>query len=96
VGIWVAEKWNLPKDLKSMIEFHHYPVSGGTYDKMASVIHVSDIISRAFGYHGGDDSIPVVSEYAWKKLEMDNLNWKVFLKRCEEEIDKASVFLEEI
>jgi len=96
VGLWLAEKWSLPRDLRAVVEYHHNPGLANPYEKLTSIVHLADILSRALGANGGDDCIPQISDYVWEKLHLESMNWPDLLKKCEIEIDKASVFLEEL
>ena len=46
VGGWLAERWNLPKQLEDAIAFHHAPgrMSGGA--ELPSLIHLADFLCR--------------------------------------------------
>jgi len=97
MGGWVAERWNLPKDLAATIQYHHAPRLAGLYEETASIVHLADIICRALGSgSGGDNRIPVVADYVWDKLKIDRVDFQKLLSSVEDEIDKASVFLQEL
>lgn len=96
VGVWLAEKWNLPKELRTVMQYHHAPNLATPFDKLTCIVHLADILSRALGTNGGDNKIPIISEFAWEKLRIDQVQWPDLLARCEEEVERASVFLEAI
>jgi HD-like signal output (HDOD) protein len=95
LGSWVADKWNLPNELAAVLQYHHNPELSGSYQEITSNVHLADILSRALGSGtGGDSSIPIAVEAAWKKAKMGDINLPKLLQRAETEIAKASVFLQ--
>ncbi len=97
VGGWIASKWNLPKDLSAVLQYHHYPLSAGAYEELASIVHLADILCRGLGVgSGGDNKVPIVEDSVWNKLKLDNMDFEKLLNKAETEIDKASVFLQAI
>ena len=94
IGGWLAAKWNLPKNLSSAVEYHHFPHAAREHFQMAAIIHVADILVRALGIgSGGDSRIPKVNIEAWDKLNIRQSDMQKLLADIEEEVDKASVFL---
>ncbi len=69
VGLWLAEKWNFPRIIKNIIEYHHAPGLCGTHLKQAAIVHLSDIIAKGIGVsYSGDPFIPVLDDKGWKAL----------------------------
>ncbi|MFC1584369.1 HDOD domain-containing protein [Fibrobacterota bacterium] len=96
LGGWIADTWNLPKDLAAVIQYHHTPNSAGIYKEITSIIHLADILTRALGSgSGGDNRIPVVDDSVWENLKMGSLDLPKLLARAEDEIEKASIYLQE-
>jgi putative nucleotidyltransferase with HDIG domain len=71
IGRLLAERWNLPSKLRSIIEFHHHPMAAGTWTVEASVVHLADILTRSLRLgSGGDDKVPPLDLAAWELLKM--------------------------
>lgn len=69
VGVWLAEKWNFPKIIKDIIEYHHRPGLCSAYSKQAAIVHFSDIIVKGMGVtYSGDPFVPKLDDKGWKSL----------------------------
>ncbi len=72
VGLWLAEKWNLPDIIKNIIAYHHTPGRCGTHLKAAATVHFSDIIAKGIGVSYSDDPLaPALDEKGWASLGVD-------------------------
>ena len=97
MGAWVADRWNFPKNLAMVIQHHHSPQLAGPYTDITSIVHAADILCRALGSgSGGDDRIPIIEDYVWDKLKLDRMDMQRLLESIEQEIEKASVFIQEM
>ncbi|MBF0430278.1 MAG: HDOD domain-containing protein [Fibrobacteria bacterium] len=97
IGSWVAERWKLPSNLTAVIQYHHNPELAGDYKEITGLVHLADIFARALGSgSGGDNSIPIVSETIWNDMNFNSIDLPKFLERAEDEITKASIFLQAI
>lgn len=95
VGAWLFEKWNMSKGLIEAIRFHHNPAMAGEHQRLASIVHLGDILVRAVRFgSGGDNKIPPISDVAWGALGLDVGQIDRLLADTGEEIDKAMVFLD--
>lgn len=95
IGGYLAECWNLPKNLQNAIRYHHLPALSHDGSKISAIIHASDIFVRALDCgNGGDNKIPVMSEQVWKTLDLENKPLDDIFDGIKEEIDKASVFFQ--
>ncbi len=73
IGYWVTEKWNLPAIVTDSILFHHSPFSCRESYVLTSIIHVADIISKAFGSYMKRDLVPTPKdESAFRLLNLDS------------------------
>jgi putative nucleotidyltransferase with HDIG domain len=94
IGGWLANKWNLPKDLTCTIEYHHYPPAAAEHAHITSIVHLADILIRALDIgSGGDNKIPKLNEDAWKKLNFKEGDLQKLFFEIEQEVEKAAVFL---
>ena len=71
IGRLLAQRWNLPAKLVSLIEHHHQPGAAGAWSVEASIVHLADILARALSLgSGGDDRVPPVDRCAWDLLKL--------------------------
>jgi len=55
IGHELAERWNLPPTITTSIAFHHHPGDTLQHKRLASLVHLSDILVRTLEIgHGGD------------------------------------------
>jgi len=95
IGGFLAERWNLPKDLQNAVKFHHSPSPAHDYYMMTAIVHCADILIRALNYgNGGDMKIPVISDNVWKNLGMDSIPLSQLFDAINDEIEKATIFLQ--
>jgi putative nucleotidyltransferase with HDIG domain len=95
IGAYLAQCWNLPKNLQNSIAFHHQPSAAHDGARIAAIIHAADIFVRVLDCgNGGDIKVPVMSEVVWKTLDLENKNLSVIFDGIKEEIDKAAVFFQ--
>ena len=48
-GATLADRWNFPPALKDAIEFHHMPAKAGPNARLASIVHLADILAHIMG-----------------------------------------------
>jgi putative nucleotidyltransferase with HDIG domain len=95
IGGFLAERWNLPKNLQSAIKYHHAPSSNRDNYVITSIVHCADIFIRALDYgNGGDSKIPLMADNVWKNLGLENAPLQTLFDNINEEIDKATVFIQ--
>ena len=70
VGGYLAEWWNLPRQISEALHCHHYPAE--SEDPLASVVHLADVVVHRAGVgHSGCGRIPQVDESATEALNID-------------------------
>jgi putative nucleotidyltransferase with HDIG domain len=47
IGALLAEKWNFPETLVSMIRYHHSPQEAPCHKELAEAVYLADILARA-------------------------------------------------
>ena len=71
IGKFLAERWNLPANLISVIAQHHQPDQAGRFVQEATIIHVADIFWRSLEMgSGGENKIPSLNIPAWESLQL--------------------------
>lgn len=94
VGSWVAKKWNFPRNLVEIIEYHHKPHLSKNFPVQTSVVHVSDILIRTAGFgFAGDKFVPAINASAWQALDLSESDIKEILAEMRESLDSAEDFL---
>jgi putative nucleotidyltransferase with HDIG domain len=81
IGGWLAREWNLPDRLVTPIEYHHRPSFASKFRDRAAVVHIANVIVRAFGVgSGGDQWVSAVLPEAWEQVGMDRLDLGSLMK----------------
>jgi putative nucleotidyltransferase with HDIG domain len=94
VGKLLAERWNLPPKLVTVIANHHQPESAGSFILEAGIIHISDIICRALSLgSGGDQKIPPLNKAAWNALRIKPAAIESIMADMIREFDDISKFV---
>ena len=71
VGRLLAERWNLPSNLVTVIACHHQPGLAGRFLQEAAIVHLADILCRAMNIgSGGDNKIPPLDKNAWETIQL--------------------------
>lgn len=71
VGRLLAERWNLPSKLVTVIACHHQPGLAGRFSQEAAIVHLADILCRAMNIgSGGDKKIPPLDKNAWETIQL--------------------------
>lgn len=95
VGGFLTERWNLPANLQNAVKYHHNASPAHDFYQTTAIVHSADIFIRALDYgNGGDAKIPLMSEQVWKSLGFDTIDLKTLLENIQDEIEKASIFLQ--
>lgn len=87
-GGLIAEKWNLPPSLVSVIKYHHRPSGAPDKDLMISAVHLADILSITMGIGiGGDGLYYVLEEDTLTMLGMEQADID---ELCEQVVDQMA------
>jgi putative nucleotidyltransferase with HDIG domain len=94
VGQLLAEKWNLPPKLISVILHHHRPSTAGRFAQEAAIIHLADIFCRALNIgSGGDNKIPQLDKIAWESLKIKTGALEPLIAKTKSGFDDISLFI---
>ena len=95
MGKRIAEKWNLPPSLTSMVTLHHQPAFAKDSFEVTAVVHAADRVARKVKIGDAGDALvpqlaPEVQQWlnlpppAWESIEMETCqkfeDGKEFLK----------------
>lgn len=94
LGQWLANRWNLPPDLTSVLAFHHTPARAGKYIQLNAIVQLADVLARGLQIgHPGDKTIPIIDPEILKIVGLPMETLPNLLETLHIEIEKASVFL---
>jgi len=94
VGKLLAERWNLPPKLISVILHHHQPSSAGRFAFEAAIVHLADILCRALNIgYAGDNKMPTLDKAAWESLRIKPEAIELLLEAIIQEFDDISLFI---
>ncbi len=96
VGAKLLEFWSLPAEMVAAVRFHA-DVDQASSDsrRLAALVHLADIFSRTLGYgNAGEPGVPNMNEHALEILGLTPSSFSILLEPIDEEIQKASSFLE--
>lgn len=95
IGGFLTERWNLPHNLQHAVQYHHTPSPKRDYYLTTAIVHCADILVRALDIgSGGDNKIPSIAEHVWETLGLETIPLAPLLDTIEDEIEKASVFIQ--
>ena len=70
-GRVLADVWNLPPDVATVIEYHHQPPVSGEYAEVVAVVYLADLLCRlrglGYGYYEARE-FDLTSEPSWELL----------------------------
>jgi putative nucleotidyltransferase with HDIG domain len=93
IGNWLTNEWSLPDKLITPITYHHLPEEAPRLKERASVVHIADSITRAFGVgFGGDPWVPKISKAAWSALDMDHHDLDALMRQVMIDLEEISTF----
>jgi len=99
IGLWLAEKWNLPDKLVTAIAYHHKPGLLKQDAELASLIHLADFLCRREKIgDGGGDKLPPLDPAALRTFGIYDdpkaALYRIFShgEQLQEEMDKADIF----
>ena len=94
VGKLLAEKWNLPPKLASVILRHHQPSEAGRFALEAAIVHLADILCRSLNIgYGGDNKMPALDKTAWNSLRIRSQAIESILAEINKEFNDISLFI---
>jgi len=97
VGEFLAQKWNLPKELGGAIRYHHCPEADESSSVTTLVIHLSDYLTKKAELRDSEDNIATnvshCSPMAWEKLGIDPAREEELIQLLQTEYMKAETFL---
>lgn len=90
---WVVKDWNFPITLVEPILYHHSPSLSRNAPLQTAIVHLSDILVKAWGYgFSGDIYVPPLDETAWKRLRFSERDVVALVSEAKEEADSVNTF----
>lgn len=96
IGYFLVEKWNFPKNLSSIIKYHHNPsIVPDDRDKvLISIIHIANIIVKILGIgNSGYSYVDKINRESWDLLGLRIEKLPNLYDQIKEEYEKTSIFL---
>jgi len=95
LGRLLVEQWKLPERISEPVGFHHQVRPKRATARVTAAVQFADAFARGRGVgRSGDDFIPRVQPEVAEMPGIDDLDMDVYIERFDEEMRKASVFLE--
>ncbi len=90
---WVVQDWNLPITLVEPILYHHTPSLSRNAPLQTAIVHLSDILVKAWGYGlSGDIFVPPLDAEAWKRVGFSENDIDGLVGEAQEEIEAVDTF----
>ena len=94
VGKRIAEKWNLPPSLTSMITLHHQPSFAKDHFEITAIVHAADRVARKVGIgSGGDDLVPALTPEVQQWLNLAPPVWESIEQETCQKFEDGKEFL---
>ena len=100
VGGWLAERWNLPRQLVEVIAFHHDPTAARKKAELTALIHMANALCRNEGIgNSGDEQGPSLDLRApmlfWNVKDAQEAESRLFRLGLElhDEVGKAETLI---
>ncbi len=94
LGGVIADLWNLPRELKTAVEFHHRPSAAGSVDVLVAVVHVANELCREANLGASGDLGPVhISAEARALLNLSDESRALILEELNIKLKEAEDFL---
>ena len=87
IGRLLTNQWNLPERLIDPIAYHHEVEKARKFKKETAIVHLADILTRAWGYgFGGDPWVPPLNDKAWKLLRLKRKDFEEMMPLLDEKL----------
>lgn len=93
IGLWLADKWNLPLVIQDAIYYHHCPGEAPRNQKAVAVVHLANVVAERRSL-GPIESTSPVNPLDYSALELLGLTERD-LEVIESEIDPDSLIAEQ-
>jgi HD-like signal output (HDOD) protein len=94
VGKLLADRWNLPPKLTSVILHHHQPSEAGRFVQEAAIVHLADILCRSLNIgYGGDNKMPPLDQVAWNSLRIKPGQIESIMTEILKEFEEICLFI---
>lgn len=94
MGSLMAEKWNLPRDLRDAIHWHNNPDEQENDEMLVSIVHAANQLCRkAQVGHGGDYGDAGLDRAVAKVLMLQGNDYEKFLEELANNMREAESFL---
>ncbi len=93
VGSELVRTWNLPASLAAAIAFHHCPSQANEHAKLASIVHVADVIVHSCEMGtSGNFRVPALDKEAWKATGLKSSALNPAVLKLHEQFEETTAF----
>ncbi len=95
VGMWLADRWNMPEFLTLAIGLHHDPGKAPEHLPSVALVHVADVLARykGIGYAGDGVQLPIQTK-ALERLQFKKEYLDTVMGSIDNELEEASELLD--
>jgi len=93
IGLWLTQKWRLPRSLQEPIAFHHEVASADEHRTATAVIHYANIMATARGLgFSGDKQVTAIDELARQTLVLPDYMLADIISTLEYRLDEIKFY----
>jgi putative nucleotidyltransferase with HDIG domain len=97
LGKQLAQKWNFPDSIQTIIAYHHSPLDAGKYRQLASSINMADMICHAMDIgNSGNCYITEFYAEAWKCIGLNMTSLEVSIRKALVEMGEIESILNDL
>ncbi len=94
LGEILAQKWNFPSSISTIIACHHTPDEALEHKLLVSAVHIADVLCHALAIgNSGSFYVSHYSPQAWQNLELSMSELETILLKSLNEIDDSKRML---
>ena len=93
-GAILLKKWNLPKEITEIVEYHHKPHKSTISPNETKLVYLSNSITNIKGLNFGTNTVQSdFDDSVWKDLNLSTNDIPKIIEEVQAEIDKAQEFM---
>jgi HD-like signal output (HDOD) protein len=97
LGEILAQKWNFPSSISTIIAYHHTPDEATGHSLLVSAVHIADVLCHALAIgNSGSFYVSHYSPQAWQNLELPMSELEIVLQKSLDEIEDSKHMLRDL
>lgn len=94
IGLKLAEKWNLDKNILDVIRYHNEGLITTNYEQLVAIVHISNILAKLLEYgNSGNTIINQPNHLIWRRLDLTSFNKNKLLMKIKTDYNQAKEIL---